>query len=689
MSEPHKHTNRLAAETSPYLQQHAHNPVDWYPWGDEALQAARDHDKPILLSIGYSACHWCHVMERESFEDESTAALMNEHFVCIKVDREERPDLDSIYMQAVQMLTGSGGWPLTVFLRPDGVPFFGGTYFPPEDRYGMSGFKTVLRALADAYETRREDIDRSAGQLLTYLRKSTEVPGRAGELSTEIFDEAFKSIAKTFDAKLGGFGRAPKFPAGMVMDFLLRHHARTGRPDALYMVEFSLEKMAAGGIYDQIAGGFARYSVDDKWLVPHFEKMLYDNAILARVYTDTWRITGKPLYRRVAEETLDWVLREMRSEEGAFYSALDADSEGEEGKFYVWTPDEVTTILGDNDGRLFNSYYDITKAGNFEGHNIPNVPRDLETVARIEGVTPDALRDVIARGRVALYEARIKRVWPGLDDKSLAAWNGLMLRAFAEAAIAFDRDDYLEAARSNAAFLLSAMRRDGLLLRTWKAGEAKLNAYLEDYAYVIEGLLSLYEATFGLRWLEEARVLADTMIAEFWDDAAGGFFFTGNSHEELIRRTKELEDNATPSGNSSAAWALARLAELTGDDPYREKAATIAGLVADALPKYARAFGHMLCAADALAHPGVEIAVIGDPADPATHALLAEARRPFRPGTVVASCAPGDAEAAALTPLLADRGLVDGKPAAYVCRAFTCKLPVTSAQELATDLNSR
>jgi uncharacterized protein YyaL (SSP411 family) len=683
----HKHTNRLAGETSPYLLQHAHNPVDWHPWGEEAFAKARAADKPVLLSIGYSACHWCHVMERESFEDETTAALMNEHFVNIKVDREERPDVDNIYMAAVQMMTGSGGWPLTVFLKPDGTPFYGGTYFPPVDRYGMPSFMRVLASLADAYQTKRDTIDEQGAQLLTALRRATDFTGEGGELAPELLDEAFKNIARTFDPKLGGFGRAPKFPAGMVMDFLLRHHARTGRPDALFMVEFTLEKMARGGIYDQIGGGFARYSVDDQWLVPHFEKMLYDNAILARNYTDAYRITGKAFYRRVAEETLDFVSREMTAEVGAFYSAFDADSEGHEGKFYVWTPDEVAEILDEEDARLFASYYDITAAGNFEGKNIPNVPREIETVARVEGVTVERLQEAIERGRAALYDARASRVWPGLDDKTLAAWNGLMMRAFAEAGAAFDRSDYVETARRNADFVLTAMRRDGLLLRTYKNGESKLNAYLEDYAYVIEGLVSLYETTFEPRWLREAKALADTMIAEFWDERDGCFFFTGRSHEELIRRTKELEDNATPSGNSSAANGLLRLAELTGETGYRDKAETVVRSVAGALGRYARAFGHMLCAADFALGVPVEIAVVGSWDDAGTRDLAREARQRYLPARVVAGAAPGDEEAAALIPLLRDRGLVDGKPAAYVCRNFTCKLPVTDVEGLRADLS--
>ncbi len=683
----HAHTNRLADETSPYLLQHKHNPVDWYPWGEEAIERAKAEDKPILLSIGYSACHWCHVMAHESFEDETTAAVMNELFVNVKVDREERPDIDNIYMQSVQMMTGSGGWPLTVFLRPDGVPFYGGTYFPPVERYGMPSFRTVLGAISEAYRTRRDDVDRNSASMLDALRTSVELPNEGGGLDEETLDEAFANVARTFDSKEGGFGRAPKFPAGMVMDFLLRHHARTHRPDALFMVEFTLEKMANGGIYDHLGGGFARYSVDDHWLVPHFEKMLYDNAILARVYTDAYRITGKEFYRRVAEETLDWVLREMTAPVGAFYSALDADSEGHEGKFYVWTPAEVTAVLGEEDGRLFASYYDVTTGGNFEGKNILNVPRDLATVARVEGVTPERLQEAVDRGRRELYDVRAKRVWPGLDDKSLAAWNGLMLRAFAEAGTAFDCADYVEAARRNADFILTTMRRDGLLLRTYKEGEAKLNAYLEDYAYVIEGLVSLYEATFELRWLTEAKALADAMIAEFWDEKEHGFFFTGSSHEELIRRTKEFEDNATPSGNSSAANGLSRLAELLGEQAYREKADAILDRVAGALGRYARAFGHMLCALDFwLANP-IEIAILGDPDDDATKALASAARKQYVAARVIAGSAPGDAEAAALVPVLRDRGLVDGKPAAYVCRNFACKLPVTDVEALRTDLS--
>ncbi|MBK6426885.1 MAG: thioredoxin domain-containing protein [Blastocatellia bacterium] len=681
-----KFTNRLAGETSPYLLQHAHNPVDWFPWGEEAIAAARATDKPILLSIGYSACHWCHVMERESFENETTAELMNKLFVNIKVDREERPDIDSIYMQSVQMMTGHGGWPLTVFLRPDGAPFFGGTYFPPEDRHGMTGFPTLLERISEIYRTRRDDIDTQATAMVESLRASTRMPPREGDLTFGVLDEAFRATTRTFDPKDGGFGRAPKFPAAMLMDFLLRYHARTERPDALHMVEHSLEKMAFGGIYDQIGGGFARYATDDRWLVPHFEKMLYDNAQLARVYTDAFRLTGKPLYRRIVEETLDYVVREMTAEVGAFYSAQDADSEGVEGKFYVWTVDEVTAVLGDEDGRLFCSYFDVTKGGNWEHTNILNVPRDIDSVARIEGVTVERLQQAIDRGRPELYAVRSKRVWPGLDDKTLTAWNGLMLRAFAEAGVALDRDDYLDVARRNADFILTHLRRDGLLLRTYKNGESKLNGYLEDYAYTIEGLVSLYEATFELRWLREAKSLAETMIAEFWDETEGGFFFTGNAHEELIRRTKELEDNATPSGNSSAAWGLLRLSALLGNLEYRDRAETVLEAVGGALGRYARAFGHALCALDAMVSTSIEVAIVGDPADEAARALAREARRRYVPGMVVAGASPDDSESAAMIPVLHDRGLVDGKPAAYVCQDRTCGLPVTTVEALAEQL---
>jgi uncharacterized protein len=683
-----RHTNRLAGETSPYLLQHAHNPVDWYPWGEEAFELARREDRPILLSVGYSSCHWCHVMERESFEDEETAAVMNELFVNVKVDREERPDVDGIYMQTVQMMTGGGGWPMTVFLRPDGVPFYGGTYFPPDDRHGMPGFKRVLRAVSDTYRNARGDVDKNAATLMHALEQHDAFHPSDGEPDADqLFAEAFRNVARTFDNAWGGFGRAPKFPAPMIMDFLLRHHARTGRPDALHMVEFTLEKMARGGIYDQIGGGFARYSTDDTWLVPHFEKMLYDNGLLARIYLDAWKVTGAPLYRRVVEETLDWCLKEMTSPDGAFYSTLDADSEGEEGKFYVWSPGEVVAVLGEEDGRLFNSYFDVTARGNFEGHSILWVPRDAETVAKVEGVTVGRLAEAVERARPLLYDVRARRVWPGRDDKALTAWNGLMLRAFAEAGPALGRPDYTDAARRNADFLLATMLRDGRLLRTYKDGEAKLNGYLEDYAYLIEGLLSLYEATFDGRYLRAGRDLGEIMIDQFWDlESGGGFYFTGRDHEKLIQRRKEFEDNATPSGNSSAAWALLRLGELTGVENFSDKGAAVVRAMHEYLARYARAFGHMLCAADFWLHAPLQIAVVGDPGDEAARSLASEAHRRYVPARVIAGAAPGDVEAAALVPLLADRGLVNGRAAAYVCRHFTCQLPATDVETLTRQL---
>ncbi|HEY0407881.1 MAG TPA: thioredoxin domain-containing protein, partial [Pyrinomonadaceae bacterium] len=514
----HKHTNRLSGETSPYLLQHAHNPVDWHPWGEEAFARARAENKPILLSIGYSACHWCHVMEHESFENEEIARLMNENFISIKVDREERPDLDQIYMNAVQMMTGHGGWPMTVFLTPEGVPFYGGTYYPPVDRYNMPGFPRVLLGVAEAYRSQPDEITQSADTMLAELRRLGQARASNEGIAVELLDDAARGIARSYDAQHGGFGSAPKFPAPMNLEFLLRVYHRTGQSDALEMVEHTCRKMAEGGMYDQLGGGFHRYSTDARWLVPHFEKMLYDNALLARLYLHAYQATRNDFYRRIAEETLDYVAREMMDERGGFYSTQDADSEGHEGKFFVWTIDEVKEILGAEDGALFSSYYDVTAGGNFEGQNILNVTRSIEDAAKASGVTVERLREALARGRRALFDARERRVKPDRDEKVLTAWNGLMLAAFAEAAAILEREDYLNAAKNNAQFVLDNLRREGLLLRAYKDGQAKLNAYLEDYAFFIDGLLALYEAAGELRWLEEALSLALTMNAEFWDE---------------------------------------------------------------------------------------------------------------------------------------------------------------------------
>src|SRR5215475_5173606 len=536
----HPFTNRLINETSPYLLQHAHNPVDWHAWNEEAFDRARQEDKPILLSIGYRACHWCHVMEDESFENEAIAQLMNDNFINIKVDREERPDLDAIYMNAVQMMTGSGGWPMTVFMTPDGKPFYGGTYFPPEDRYGMPGFPRVLISVAEAYSARRDEIENSAEGMLGELKRLDRIVAPKGEaeggLSFEVVDHAANQLMRALDPVHGGFGNKPKFPPSMALDFLLRQWRRTKDASALNAVELTLNKMARGGMYDQLGGGFHRYSVDEKWLVPHFEKMLYDNALLSRVYTEAFLAAGDEFYKRVAVETLDYVAREMTDESGGFYSTQDADSEGEEGKFFVWTPEEVVALLGEEDARLFNRYFDVSELGNFEGHSILHVDEDVDVISRLMRVSSERLIEAVERGKRILFDAREKRVKPYRDEKILTAWNALMMRSFAEASRAFDRDDYLEIAIRNANFLLTELRRKGRLLRTHKDGESKLNAYLEDYAYLVDGLLSLYEASFDPRWFEEARALAETMIAQFWDaDSAesGGFFFTSADHEKL------------------------------------------------------------------------------------------------------------------------------------------------------------
>ncbi len=679
-------SNRLANENSPYLRQHADNPVDWYPWGEEALQRAHDEDKPILLSIGYAACHWCHVMAHESFEDPATAELMNRHFINVKVDREERPDLDSIYMSAVTAMTGQGGWPMTVVLTPDGRPFFGGTYFPPVPRHGMPAFTQLLVALAEAWTKQRNEIERSAGQIAEHLLQASfgAAPVGDAKLHDDLIDQALNGLLRTFDVRLGGFGRAPKFPPSMTLEFLLHVHARRGDAMALRMVELTLERMAYGGLYDQIGGGFARYSTDDRWLVPHFEKMLYDNALLARVYLHAWQVTGRPLYRRVVEETLDFVVREMRHPDGGFYSSYDADSEGEEGKFYVWSATEVREAL-EADADLFMAVYDVTEQGNWEGHNILNIPRDPSEIAQSLNLNVNEMEARLARARQTLYDRRANRIWPGLDDKVLTAWNGLMLAAFAEAGRVLGRADYVAVAGANANFLHAQLRRaDGRLLRSWKAdGGARLNAYLEDYAFLADGLLALYQTTFEPRWFEWARGLTDLILAHFANEA-GGFYDKSDDHEALLHRPKDVQDNATPSGNSMAAQVLLRISLLTGEGHYWDVAERMVTGLYEPMARYPGGFAHWLSAATFILGQPQEVAIAGDPTAADTEALLEVVNSRYRPDLIVAA---GVGEAAATVPLLADRPRVDGLATAYVCRRFVCRQPVTEPAALAAQLD--
>jgi uncharacterized protein YyaL (SSP411 family) len=676
--------NRLADETSPYLLQHKDNPVDWYPWGPEALERARTEDRPILLSVGYSACHWCHVMEYESFEDPQTAALMNEHFVCIKVDREERPDIDSIYMAAVQGMTGHGGWPVTVFLTPEGAPFYGGTYYPPEPRHGLPGFTQVLAALADAWKERRGEVDRSAAEIGESLQRG--IPrGAAGALSTSILDRAAHHLATRFDARWGGFGGAPKFPQPMTIEVLLRHWKRTAGPEALQMAAHTLRRMHAGGMYDHVGGGFARYSVDARWLVPHFEKMLYDNALLVQAYTHAFQATGDPEFREVVEETLGFVLREMTGPEGGFYSAFDADSEGEEGKFYVWTPDEIDAVAGRDDGALVRSYYGVTAEGNFEGRNILHTPQEPVEAAADAGVTVAELKGALDRARPKLYAARAKRVPPGRDDKVLTSWNAMMLHAFADAARVFGRADYRDAAERGADFLLRALRPDGALLRTYKDGRAKIGAFLEDYALFADALVALYETTFDARWLREAHALAGQMLERFWDDGQGMFFDTARDAEKLVVRPRDVYDSATPSGNSAATLVLLRLSELTGEERFRAVAERVLASFADSLSRFPGAFSHLMTALDRYLAVPQEVAIAGRPGDEDTEALLAVVRRAYLPNTAVALRRPDEGENE-LIPLLRGRTAIEGKAAAYVCERFACQRPVTTPEDLAWQL---
>jgi uncharacterized protein YyaL (SSP411 family) len=664
--------NRLARETSPYLLQHAGNPVDWFPWGEEAFAKAKAEDKPLLLSVGYSACHWCHVMERESFENPDIAAVMNRHFVSVKVDREERPDVDQIYMQAVQSMTGHGGWPMTVFLTPDGVPFYGGTYFPPADRHGLPGFPRLLEGLADAWRTRRGEVLRSSEEISAQLGQAERLRRSAQLLTDAVTFSAFRGVSAQFDEDLGGLGGAPKFPQPMIWEFVLRVWKRSGDARARDMVTKTLTEMARGGIYDQLGGGFHRYSVDARWLVPHFEKMLYDNAQLASLYLHAWLAFGDPEYRRVCEETLDYVLREMTDPAGGFYSAQDADSEGEEGKFFVWTADEIQAAIPREDADLVLAHWGVDRGSNFEGKNILYVPGE-------------PARERVAAARRALYTVRERRVHPGRDDKVLASWNGLACRALAEAGRALERPDYVAAAVRNAEFVLDAMRRDGRLLRTWKSGQAKLKGYLEDYAMVAVALLDVYEATFDRRWLDEACSLADDMLRLFWDDEAEGFYDTGSDHERLIVRPRNLFDNAVPCGSSVAVEALLRLAVFTGESRYESKALVSLRPLGDLLSRYPSGFGRFLCALDFHLSPKVEVALVG-PTPESLAPLAREVFGRFLPGRVATGMAPPDSRAAAGVPLLQDRAPVGGKAAAYVCRNYACELPVTEPAALAHQL---
>jgi uncharacterized protein YyaL (SSP411 family) len=656
-------SNRLAAETSPYLLQHAHNPVDWYPWGPEALERARNEGKPILLSIGYAACHWCHVMESESFEDEATALLMNEHFVSIKVDREERPDLDSIYMDAVQAMTGSGGWPMTVFLTPDGTPFFAGTYFPKEDRHGLPAFSKVLAALAEAWRDRRGEVVEQGRKVVAAIAHKSAVEGSTGPLDEEVLLAAHSGLRQAFDPVNGGFGGAPKFPQPMTLEFLLRCQLR-GYPGSIEMLERTLDGMAGGGIYDQLGGGFHRYSVDDRWHVPHFEKMLYDNAQLARLYTRAWQVTGHERYRRVAEETLDYLLREMRHPEDGMFSSQDADSEGEEGKFFAWTWDQLVRVAGEVAAR----YFGASPGGNWEdGMNV------------LWTLSPD---DRDERSRRALFEAREERVRPATDDKVLAAWNGMAISAFAEAGRVLGRQDYVSAATATADFVLARMRDGaGRLLRSWREGSAGRPGYLDDYALMSEACLTLYETTFDARYFLEARNLADEMIRLFRDDAGDGYFQTGSDAEALVIRPKELFDNAVPSGNSVAAMVLQRLALFTGDAGYERAAHSALQAVRDLMPRAPSMFGQALSALDLYLSRSNEVAIVGDPAGEDTRALVDEVRRKFRPNLVLAVGTEADG-----VPLLADRIMKNGVATAYVCERFACQMPVTDPEALSAQL---
>jgi uncharacterized protein len=680
--------NRLSHETSPYLLQHAYNPVDWYPWGEEAISRAKQENKPILLSIGYSACHWCHVMERESFENQAIADLMNRYFINIKVDREERPDLDEIYMQATTAMNqGHGGWPMTVFLTPDQEPIFAGTYFPPTDRYGRPGFGSILKNIGEGWIKDQANIVQQAGRFTTRLRAALQPASPLAVGAAEI-EDAVKQFARDFDSRYGGFGRAPKFPPATGLSFLLRQYHWSREEKILSMVTKTLDGMAAGGLYDHIGGGFARYSTDDEWLVPHFEKMLYDNALLARTYIEAFQITEDNRYRQVAIETLDYILREMTAPEGGFYSATDADSEGVEGRFFVWTPEQIREIVtNDQDATRFCAYYDITEEGNWERTNIPRTPKSYEVAAQELDCSPEDLCDTIKRVKPMVYQARLKRVPPGLDDKIITAWNGMMIGTMAEAGRVFNHQPYLDGAIRAADFLLTTLARpESRLWRTYRAGHAHLNACLEDYAFAADAMIDVYEATGHERYLHEAVSLAERILEDFEDRVHGGFFTTAADHETLIIRGREGADGATPSGNAVAASALARLSFHGDREDFRTAATNAIRAYGQQIGQVPRGFPKSLMVVDLLLRGPVELAVVGTPGDKGYDQLRSAVNRCFVPYRILAYRQ--ELESESTHPLLAGKTPVQGKAALYVCKNFACQAPITDPQVVPSALSN-
>jgi len=681
---PPQYSNRLAQEKSPYLLQHAHNPVNWYPWGDEAFQKARKDNKLIFLSIGYSTCHWCHVMEKESFENIKIAKLLNDNFISIKVDREERPDIDQIYMSAVQSMTGSGGWPLTVFLTPEGKPFSGGTYFPPEDRWGRSGMSTLLPKMASMWKENPDKV-LEAGDRMTDLLQKNIPSGSEAEVSKDILDMAYEQYAATFDGAHGGFGGAPKFPRSHELSFLLRYWKRSGNSFALSMVETTLDHMADGGIYDHLGGGFHRYATDNVWLVPHFEKMLYDQAILAKTYLEAYQVTGKVRYADVARDIFRYVLRDMQHSEGGFYSADDADSEGEEGKFFVWRPEEISQILGPETGRLFNEFYGVTDEGNFEhATSILHRNQSLEQYASFKKIDEDYLRNTLAQSREKLWSVREKRIHPYRDDKILTAWNGLMISAFAVGGQVLDEPRYLEAARKAADFILKEMTHKRRLLRRFRDDEAAIPAFHDDYAFLALGLLDLYEATFEVRWLEEAKKLTDEMISRFWDEGRGGFYFTADDAESLIARSKEYYDGAVPSGNSIAGIVMIRMSRMFADMELDEKVQQLIRSNAKALTEHPMAYPQLLIALDFAFGPSFEVVIAGPQRSKEFKELLGIIRSGFRPRQVLLHHPEGK-EGKRIEKLafyIESQSVMDGKPAVYVCENHLCKFPTSDPAKL-------